>query len=253
LDQAYFYAKIAQTISLLENGKSFGMKIFFSLIMAVTPGLLLLRYYYRQDRDRPEPKNLVIKVFFLGVACSLFVYVLEDIVGRLNVYQNWSPILYYFFEAFIVAGLCEEYIKLRIITNCVYNSPKFDEVIDGIVYTVVASLGFACMENVVYVMNSSWHIAIARGFTAIPLHAVCSGIMGYYIGLAKRCAGTKQESFLINKGLWSAICIHGLYDFILFISSGIGYTVSVMVVPLVLWAYINLKHKIQLARAMKIH
>jgi RsiW-degrading membrane proteinase PrsW (M82 family) len=145
-----------------------------------------------------------------------------------------------------VAGLCEEYIKLQIVKNYAYCKPSFDEIMDGIVYTSVASMGFACMENILYVMNDAWHTAIARGFTAVPLHAVCSGMMGY-IGRAKFANTKEQEKFLIYKGLWQAVAIHGLYDFLLFISPKVGSIFSVIIVPLIFWTYLRLKSRIRLA------
>jgi protease PrsW len=223
------------------------MYILFSLVMAVTPSLLLVRYYYRQDTRSPEPKTLIIKIFILGIIYTIPVFVLESVISRLNVFFAWSPFFYYFFEAFIVAGLSEEYIKLHIVRKYVYHHPQFDKIMDGIIYTVVASLGFACMENFLYVMQNSWHIALARGFTAVPMHAVCSGMMGYYIGKAKFAKTKKEEKLLINNGLWLAIVLHGLYNFILFISPVAGSVFSFFIIAFVFGIYIKLREKIALA------
>jgi len=145
------------------------------------------------------------------------------------------------------ACVCEEYIKLLIIRNYAYHKSSFNGVTDGIIYTVVVSMGFACMENIIYVMNGSWHNAIARGFTAVPLHAVCSGMMGYYIGRAKFAKTKEEEKSLIYKGLWQAVAIHGLYNFMLMSSEAIGYKFSALIVPLILWTYLRIKNKIRLA------
>jgi RsiW-degrading membrane proteinase PrsW (M82 family) len=144
--------------------------------------------------------------------------------------------------------LCEEYIKFRIIKKYIYHHPQFNEIMDGIIYTVVASLGFACMENVLYVLKSSWHTALARGFTAVPMHAVCSGMMGYYIGLARFSCDKNKEKRLLNQGLWTAILLHGLYDFLLFISPIWGSVFSLLAIILILVVYLLLKEKIHMAR-----
>jgi len=216
--------------------------------MAVLPAVLLIYYYCKQDKGRPEPKGLIINVFLLGVFSSFAVTILQNVVAKANVVFNWSPFFYYFFEAFIVAGLCEEYIKMQIVKNYAYTKSSFNEVMDGVVYTIVASMGFACMENILYVMNDTWQTAIARGFTAVPLHAVSSGMMGYYIGKAKFAKTPKEESFLIYKGLWQAVVIHGLYDFLLFIAPIVGSTVTIVIVPLILLAFLRLKKKIQMLK-----
>lgn len=232
---------------LRRAGRDVLVRALISFLMAVFPALLFVCYYYKQDKNSSEPKGLVMTVFILGIFSSFAVSLLENLVSQASVIFQWSPFFYNFFEAFIVAGLCEEYIKLLIVINYVYRKPIFNEVMDGIVYTIVASLGFACMENVLYVMGDTWHTAIARGFTAVPLHAVCSGMMGYYIGRAKFAATRQEEKFLIYKGLWQAVMIHGLYDFLLFISPVIGSVYSVAIVPLIFWTYLKLKKRIQIA------
>ena len=227
------------------------MHALFSFIAAVLPALLLVRYFYKAN---PAPKRFIIKVFLLGIIYTLPVYILEVILARYNIFPRWSFLLYYFFEAFIVAGLCEEYIKLRIIKKYVYSSPFFRGERDGIIFTVVASMGFACMENILYVVNHSWSMALARGFTAVPMHAVCSGVMGYSVGRAKRARLLKQpereEKKYINKGLWEAVLIHGCYDFFLFLSPILGSVYSTFTIPLVLWYYLELKKKIEMTEPL---
>ena len=223
------------------------MSTLVSFLMAVLPAVLLVYYYYRQVKSKPKPKGLIINIFLLGVCSSLAVIILTGLVRQANVVFRWSVFFTIFFEAFIVAGLCEEYIKLLIIKNYAYHKPSFNGVMDGIIYTIVVSMGFACMENIIYVMNNSWHNAIARGFTAVPLHAVCSGMMGYYIGQAKFAKTKKEEKSLIYQGLWQAVAIHGLYNFLLMFSEATGAKLSVLIVPLILWTYLRLKNKIRLA------
>ena len=93
-----------------------------------------------------------------------------------------------------MAGLVEEYLKLTVVRLTAYRAPAFDEVMDGVVYTVVAGMGFACLENVLYVMGGSLATALVRAFTAVPLHAVASGLMGYSLGRARFAASPAASS-----------------------------------------------------------
>jgi hypothetical protein len=126
-----------------------------SFALAVIPTLFLVRYYYRQDRARPEPKGLVVKVFLFGVLSALVAIPLELLVGQLQRAFDPGSIGYALFKAFVVAGLIEEYLKLSVVRLTAYRARAFDEVMDGVVYTVVAGLGFACLENVLYVLGGS--------------------------------------------------------------------------------------------------
>ena len=135
------------------------MYVLISLAMAIAPAIFILHYYYKQDKEKPEPKKLIIKIFFLGVLSTIPAIILELIVGQFEGLFSWFPLLYYFFQAFIVAALCEEFIKLMVVKKFAYKDKHFDEVMDGVVYVVVASLGFACMENILYVMGTGWGVA----------------------------------------------------------------------------------------------
>ena len=214
--------------------------------MAVIPSIYLVRYFYSKDSHKPEPVGLIIKVFFIGILSVIPVIIIEIILTAFFSNMSSFPLTFYFIEAFIVAGCCEEYIKLMVVKKYVYNDEHFDEVMDGIVYTVVASLGFACMENIIYVMSGDTSTAIMRAFTAVPLHAFASGIMGYYIGKAKFAETPEEEEALTYKGLFIAIGIHGLYNFILFVSTdyGDGYF-GFLIFPLLYFAFKTIKSHIK--------
>lgn len=230
------------------------MTTLFAFIMAVAPALFLLRYYDRQDRQRPEPRRLVLKIFILGIAGIIPALVIELAARSLEPHFAGSPLGLAFFRAFAVAALCEEWIKYQVVMHFAFALPEFDEVTDGIVYTVVASLGFACFENVMYVMGSDLTTAIARAFTAVPMHAFAAGIMGYYIGTAKFAGEDRPK--LLRKGLFLAVLIHGLYDFILFATPAmerrggpIAGFLPFLVVPLLAIVFVSLRRRIRLALA----
>jgi RsiW-degrading membrane proteinase PrsW (M82 family) len=220
------------------------MKVVLSLFMAVAPALFLVWYFYRQDKKKPEPMGLVLKVFLLGIVLTLPAIFLERLASSLEGPLAWSPVLVAGFHAFIVAAGCEELLKLFLVLRIPYRNSHFDEVMDGIVYAIVASLGFACMENILYVLSSGWEVAVLRAFTAIPLHAVSSGMMGYYIGRARFARDDRVERTFIMKGLLIAVLIHGTYDFLLFSTVFLPVFIGLGIFPLLIWAFIVLKKKI---------
>jgi RsiW-degrading membrane proteinase PrsW (M82 family) len=223
------------------------LHLVVSFLLAAAPALLLLRYYYRQDRERPEPKGLVLRIFLLGIAATFVAIPLELMMSAFQGLFSGFPLLTILFKAFVVAALVEEYLKLTIVRIFAYRNPNFDEIMDGVVYTVVASLGFACMENILYVMGGTIGTALTRAVTAIPLHATASGLMGYYIGRAKFAASPQMERALINRGLRIAIFVHGTYDFLLFAGPLLGSWLFLGLFPLLVGAFVVLRSRIRLA------
>lgn len=240
--------------------------VLLSFFLAIAPAILLVVYYYKQDKEKPEPKGLIIRTFIIGLISTIPAVLIESYVSPFEDLLKQSPVVYYLFDAFIVAAISEEFIKLIVIKVFIYNNIHFDEAMDGIVYTIVASLGFACMENVLFVIDGGLKVALIRAFTAIPLHAVASGLMGYYIGMAKFSDTRQKESALIRKGFWIAVLIHGMYNFLLFLSDDLSYenhpdnmtyrVISLIlgysVLPLLLISFFNLKNKIKKAIAEDI-
>jgi protease PrsW len=225
------------------------MSLLIAEVFAVIPALLLVWYYYRQDTRKPEPKGLILNVFALGFVVTIPVIVVELALGVGERALHDIPLLYHFFRAFVVAALCEEWFKLQVVKHAAYRSVHFDEIMDGIVYTVTASLGFACLENILYVLDGGLQVALLRAFTAVPMHALASGMMGYYIGLAKFAANPRRERALFRTGLWAAVVIHGVYNFLLFAGPDIHPLISFGIFPLLIVVFFMLRQNITLALA----
>lgn len=183
-------------------------------ILTIAPAIYLLHRFYKADKLKPEPKKLVIRVFFMGTL-SLILPIIAGLVFG-NFERNFfeiNPWLGIFVMSFISAALIEEVSKFLIFKIIIYNNKKFDEVMDGILYMATISLAFAAVENFLYGMGGNLWVIGMRAITAVPLHAICGGIMGYYIGREK----ISGEYGAAGKGLFLAIFIHGIYDFFAFI------------------------------------
>src|SRR5437588_402293 len=85
---------------------------------------------------------------------------------------------------FVDGQVGREALKLAVVLGFPFRYSAFDEVLDGVVYTVAASLGFGLLENLAY---SATDVAtgLARALTAVPMHAIAAGVMGYFVGRAR--------------------------------------------------------------------
>jgi protease PrsW len=225
------------------------MYSLFSFSLAVIPAVLLLRYFYKQDNLKKEPKKLIVNTFLLGIIVTVPVIIIEFILMQFNNLFAAKSISFFAFKAFVVAAFTEELLKLIIVYFYAFRKKAFDEVMDGIVYTVTASLGFACLENILYVMGGGMYTAVVRAFTAIPLHALAAGIMGYYVGEAKFAVGKNLKMLFLVRGLVYAISIHGLYDFMLFLVPIAGNWTGFLTLPLLYISYKILMRKIKTAKS----
>ncbi len=208
------------------------------LLIALAPCLFLLWYFYHRDKYEPEPKKKILKIFFTGVLMTIPAVILEYGFG-LVLDKLTSGFINIFILSFIIIAAIEEYLKYVVVMHGIYKSFDFNEVMDGIVYTVSASLGFATFENILYVFAHGIGIGIARAFSAVPGHAFFGALMGYYIGLAK--LNPEKEKHYLTKALIFAIVAHGLYDFLLFTKTALAALVIVLIIFLGLLARRNLK------------
>ncbi|HPQ41386.1 MAG TPA: PrsW family glutamic-type intramembrane protease, partial [bacterium] len=183
------------------------MTLIFSTLAAVLPSLLLLRYFYRRDLN-PEPRGALVKTFLLGVLIVIPVVIV--VVPLLIFSPRWQdPFWVGLYGALICAAIPEEFFKYLVITRYSARHPAFNEPMDGIVYGATASLGFATLENIMYVTSNGWGVAISRALTAVPCHACLGAILGYYIGQAR----FRNSKRLARTGLLIAILLHASYDY----------------------------------------
>lgn len=212
--------------------------ILLSLLIALAPGIFLIWYFNHRDRYEPEPKKMIIKIFLFGALMVIPAALLETLIVSIinNVAEGLSNII---IVSFLVVAPIEESLKYLTVRKWIYDSLEFDEVMDGIVYTVSASLGFATLENVFYVLTMGHAVGVARAFLTVPGHALFGALMGYYLGQAK--FNPEKESQLILKGLCYAILCHGLYDFLVLTRSAFSALVVLLLITLALWIRQQLK------------
>ncbi|HSV55652.1 MAG TPA: PrsW family intramembrane metalloprotease, partial [Magnetospirillaceae bacterium] len=150
--------------------------------LAALPSAALLVWFRRLDRQRPKPVGLLGRSVLLGFLATAPAAVIQVFLLRAGPVRPF--LLAAAFDAFLVAGLVEEGVKYLAVRQYLYRRPEFDRRVDGVVYAACVSLGFAFAENLLYGLEGSW-VLLLRAFTAVPMHAAVSGVMGYWIGRAK--------------------------------------------------------------------
>lgn len=186
------------------------------LLLAIAPITIVLIYIYSKDKFEKEPIGFLTKNFILGALVSVLITaILSAVLGGLFPLTDAKSIWQQFIQAFIVVALVEEFSKYVIVKFYAQKNKEFNEPFDGIVYAVVVSMGFAALENVLYVFQYGVATGITRAFTAVPAHAVFGILMGYFMGKAKF---SNSKVFLNFTGLLLATLFHGAYDFFLFIN-----------------------------------
>lgn len=192
------------------------------LILAIAPPIMIAYYVYQKDKYDKEPKSLIIKSFLFG-CLGIIPAVFLEIFAK-GMFTNLF--LYVFFGI----ALVEEGVKYFFLKKYLFKKADFTEPMDGIVYGVMISLGFATIENIAYILNNEGqeiNIALMRMFTAIPLHAACGVILGYFVGLAKF---SDNKNIFLYKGLFLATLVHGLYNYFIFLGEGFIFSIIALVV-----------------------
>jgi RsiW-degrading membrane proteinase PrsW (M82 family) len=192
------------------------MHTAFTAVSAIVPSLLLVAYFHSRD-VYPEPFRATWLTFGLGVLSVLPVLAVGVPVNRLlagfgpdNAYLSGAA------GAFLSAAIPEECCKFLVVYFYAARHKAFDEPMDGVVYGVVASLGFATLENIMYTSHGGLMVAVLRAVTAVPGHAFYGAVMGYFVGQARFNQGPGRGWLIVQALVWP-ILLHGLYDLPLFI------------------------------------
>ncbi len=210
-------------------------------ILALLPTIVLMVFIYNNDRVEKEPLPLLFKLFALGMVSVIPVLILELLFGfLLGMILEPGSGLYVFAEVFFGVALIEEYWKRWAACQGAWKHPAFNYRFDAVVYCVFSALGFAAVENVIYVLNWGLATAIARAITAVPAHAIDGVIMGCFLGEAKlreKCRDTAGMKHYLRLSLLIPMLAHGIYDYALSVESGFaGLFFMGFVVCVDIWA-----------------
>lgn len=188
------------------------------LSVALLPAGILLGYIYRLDTIEKEPTRLLIRLFLFGCLCAIPASILEW-VGESLISGAENTLVYLLLDAFVVVAVSEEGCKLAFLSTA-WNNPAFDYRFDAIVYAVCVSMGFAALENVMYVFRYGVGTALIRAFTSVPGHCFFGVFMGYWFGRAKhaRYYGLPGGGVFLALSLLVPVLLHGFYDFCCFMS-----------------------------------
>ena len=187
------------------------------LALAIAPGIAICLFIYFKDKYNREPLGLLILSFFMGILSIIPAIIIQLALTKPVEHIIGGGILYTAIFSYLIVALSEEgskYLALRFVP---YRRKAFDDPFDGIVYAVVVSMGFATLENILYVMDHGFATGVLRMFLSVPAHATFGVLMGYHIGLAKFDPANKRRHIAL--AIFWPVLFHGTFDFFLFVGN----------------------------------
>ncbi len=218
---------------------------FTAIIIGLTPGLFWLYYFLKKD-CHPEPKKLIIGTFALGILSAPIAAFFEW--GVLAILKDgFSPNIQEILEIFIAIALVEEVIKFFMARIVITKSSAFDEPNDAMVYLITVGLGFASLENILAIFkllpsiavnpNGTFEVYLIRFLGATLIHALCTGIVGYYF--ARSYFKLKHRFTLIAEGLIFATLLHGFYNYSMTYPTSVNLQILII---LIFFATVTVSH-----------
>ena len=192
---------------------------FLFLLIGILPSFAWLIFFLQED-PKPEPKKLIFYAFLLGILATPIVFGFQVLF---NITARWLNLLTYQIVVILGLALIEECLKFSAVYFGIRKSRYFDEPIDVMIYMIVAALGFAAAENVMIILglvneNTSilwgeiFRTTTLRFLGATLLHALSSGLVGYYwaLGILKN----KRKKF-IGLGIILATFLHAIFNYLI--------------------------------------
>lgn len=203
------------------------------LLIGFAPGLYWLWYFYKRDTVEPEPRKMIIAAYLAGIF-SVFVVVGIQLPFKIGEFSS----------AIFAAPIIEELCKFLMVWIFFYRNKNFNEPLDGIVYAAAVALGFASLENGLYLVRGYSktpeilsNTLIIRAFLSVPGHALFSSFWGYALGRYK-CENDAKFTLVLG-GLLLAMLMHSLFNFLCLVQ--IFSSFGLLILTAVMWGIINKK------------
>jgi len=208
--------------------------VSFTVYVAIIPTILLCAYIYYMDVVEKEPMRVLFTFFFVGVLLTVPARFFEQVmISTLKL--DYNIIKDSFILAFFVVALVEEGYKFLALFIGSWKNKEFNHKYDAIVYSVFISLGFATLENIVYIYNYGTDIALYRGIISVPAHALYAISAGFFLGLAKEKSinhDTGKVIKYIALAFITPVIMHGLFDYLLLTGNNIMFYIAISFVVL---------------------
>lgn len=196
------------------------------LVLAAAPGIFWLWFFWRKDKYEKEPARYLVKTFFLGAGVVIPAALLESALATGEEFLD-----------LMIVGVIEEAAKFLSVYLYMYRKSEFDEVMDGIIYSAAASLGFASLENLLYVFMYGPLVMVGRAILSTLGHVLFASFWGYALG-AKKVEGRNA----VPLGLILSMIAHGIFDVVLMADF---WTVNLLVIPLMIVLYRSMSDRIR--------
>ncbi len=238
------------------------MNMYSIVALAFGPGVFWLWYFYKKDKLEPEPKSYILKIFFAGMLVIVPVLAAECLCHcAANFISQFSN----FYLVVLIAPIVEEYGKFFVVRKMVYHDREFDEPMDGIVYAAAAALGFASVENLMYltatnfssepvpelgngsVYNAVLTLSFLRAILSVPAHVLFSSMWGYALGVAKFLHDPIRGRRYILHGLVLSIVLHGIFNFLILSHKTTAIVSAILLLIFLMAAWRMVQRRIEIA------
>ena len=226
----------------------------FLLLAALVPAAFLMVQVYRLDRIEKEPAGLLLKLALFGALSGLAAGAIEGALTRVLDVTLGGGMLRLVLENFLAVALVEEACKRWVVLKFAWRHPAFDYRFDAVVYCVFSALGFAALENILYVAEYGFAVAVSRALLSVPGHCFFAVYMGIYLGQAKMAERAMQRYYIelpdetpgqyLRASLLVPALLHGFWDFSLSVGGGL---MTVLFYLFVLAFFIDAYRKLRFA------
>ena len=226
----------------------------FLLLAALVPAAFLMVQVYRLDRIEKEPAGLLLKLVLFGALSGVVAGAIEGALTRVLDVTLGGGMLRLVLENFLAVALVEEACKRWVVLKFAWRHPAFDYRFDAVVYCVFSALGFAALENILYVAEYGFAVAVSRALLSVPGHCFFAVYMGIYLGQAKMAERAMQRYYIelpdespgqyLRASLLVPTLLHGFWDFSLSVG---GWLMTILFYLFVLAFFIDAYRKLRFA------